>query len=80
MSLGSRRHRFPWAASLVVLAAVVSRSLAQAPESPEGIAFFEKKVRPILVNHCSECHSEAAKKTNGLSLETRDALQSPRIQ
>ena len=42
---------------------------------PEAIEFFEKKIRPILVNHCYECHSMASKKTKGgLSLDTRDGL------
>lgn len=30
--------------------------VADAP-TPEAIAFFESKVRPILVTHCYECHS-----------------------
>ncbi|MEM9018115.1 MAG: c-type cytochrome domain-containing protein, partial [Verrucomicrobiota bacterium] len=31
----------------------------------EEIAFFEAKVRPILVNHCYGCHSEEANKRKG---------------
>jgi hypothetical protein len=37
---------------------------AQTPSDP-GIDFFEKKIRPILVEHCYECHSTAAKKDKG---------------
>jgi hypothetical protein len=28
--------------------------------TPEGIAFFEKKIRPVLVEHCYKCHSAEA--------------------
>ena len=29
---------------------------------PEGIAFFEQKIRPVLIEHCYSCHSEKAVK------------------
>lgn len=32
---------------------------------PAGIAFFEQKVRPVLVEHCYSCHSAEAKKLKG---------------
>jgi hypothetical protein len=49
---------------------------AQAPASkPDGIPFFEQKIRPILVKHCYSCHSTQAKKARGgLKVDTRDAL------
>lgn len=31
-----------------------------ADASPEGIRFFETKIRPVLVEHCYECHSAKA--------------------
>jgi mono/diheme cytochrome c family protein len=31
----------------------------------EGVAFFEKKIRPVLIEHCYECHSEQAKTLKG---------------
>ncbi|QDU23186.1 DUF1553 domain-containing protein [Urbifossiella limnaea] len=38
----------------------------------EQLAFFEKKVRPALVEHCYKCHSETAEKLRGgLALDTR---------
>jgi hypothetical protein len=41
----------------------------------DSIEFFEKKIRPVLVERCYECHSSHAKQLEGsLSLETRDAL------
>ena len=42
----------------------------------EGIVFFEKKVRPILVTHCYECHSERSDKVKGgLLLDTRMGIR-----
>jgi hypothetical protein len=39
---------------------------------PRRFAFFEKKIRPILVENCYECHSEKAKKVKAnLFLDTR---------
>ncbi|WP_020473936.1 DUF1549 domain-containing protein [Zavarzinella formosa] len=42
----------------------------------EQVAFFEKKIRPVLVAQCYSCHSEEAKKEKGgLLLDTRDAIR-----
>jgi hypothetical protein len=42
----------------------------------EGIDFFERKIRPVLVQHCYSCHSSDSKKKlkGGLSVETRQGL------
>ena len=32
---------------------------------PAGTAFFEQKIRPVLVEHCYSCHSAEAKKLKG---------------
>ncbi len=41
-----------------------------------GIEFFEKKIRPALVEHCQECHSVNAKKLGGgLLLDHRDGAR-----
>src|SRR5262245_28667040 len=39
-----------------------------------GVEFFEKKVRPVLVEHCYQCHSIEAgkKKRGGLLLDSRE--------
>src|SRR5262245_46300055 len=38
--------------------------------------FFEKRIRPVLVEHCYRCHSASAEKIKGdLRLDTRDALR-----
>jgi len=39
------------------------------------MAFFEKSIRPILINRCYECHSvEAGKSKGGLELDSRDGM------
>ena len=48
-------------------------SSAAAP-STEGIDFFEKRVRPVLIEKCYECHSEGKKTKGGLALDSREAL------
>ncbi|MGE3315083.1 MAG: PSD1 and planctomycete cytochrome C domain-containing protein [Planctomycetaceae bacterium] len=42
---------------------------------PNGIEFFERKIRPVLLEHCYECHSSKSKSLKGgLNLESRDGL------
>jgi uncharacterized membrane protein len=42
------------------------------------VAFFEQKIRPVLVERCSACHSakaaQAGKLKGGLQLDTRAGL------
>jgi hypothetical protein len=47
------------------------------PATAEGVAFFEKKIRPVLVAKCYECHSSENKKKarGGLILDTRAGLR-----
>ncbi len=48
---------------------------AAEPEGP-GVEFFERKIRPVLVKHCYECHSAGAKKLQaGLLLDTREGIR-----
>ena len=40
-----------------------------------GIQFFESKVRPILVEHCYQCHSAGSKPVlGGFKLDTKAGL------
>ncbi len=49
----------------------------EPPHSPESIEFFEKQVRPLLVEHCYSCHSGSATKLQaGLRVDNRAALLS----
>ena len=45
---------------LALVAALVAP--ACAADDPKGVAFFETKIRPVLVEKCHECHSSQAKK------------------
>lgn len=48
---------------------------AESAPTSEGLAFFENRIRPQLVDHCYECHSASAKKLGGgLRLDTRADL------
>lgn len=45
-------------------------------DDTERAAFFEAKIRPVLIEHCYECHSSDAEKIGGeLLLDSRDGLQ-----
>ena len=65
----------------VLFFAVAGMVLAQPPSvalfgddavDRHGITFFEKRIRPVLVEHCYECHSGNAKEVEGgLLLDTR---------
>jgi uncharacterized protein DUF1549/uncharacterized protein DUF1553/cytochrome c len=47
-----------------------SSLLAAGAPTPEQLEFFEKQVRPLLIEHCSECHG-AKKSEAGLRLDTK---------
>jgi hypothetical protein len=55
---------------LSLLVWAVGRALGAAP-SVEQSEFFEKQVRPVLVDRCYECHSAEKKTKGGLALDTR---------
>ncbi len=53
---------------------VLGRAVASAAEFPrESLEFFEKRVRPVLVEHCVKCHGEKQQK-GGLRLDSRAAV------
>ncbi|MCB1224877.1 MAG: PSD1 domain-containing protein [Verrucomicrobiales bacterium] len=50
--------------------------MSAAEPSASELAFFENKVRPLLVEHCYKCHSaEAEKVKGGLLLDSKDGWQ-----
>jgi cytochrome c553 len=56
-------------------AAQPAKGFADKPTADQ-LAFFEKKIRPVLVEHCYKCHSaEAEKVKGGLYLDTREATR-----
>ncbi len=49
---------------------------AQGASSPsEATEFFESKVRPLLAEHCYECHSALKNTKGGLALDTRQGWE-----
>jgi cytochrome c553 len=64
---------------VATLSSVTASSGAQTP-AREGIEFFEKKIRPVLVANCYQCHSAQAKKPQaqgpegGLLLDSRESM------
>ncbi len=59
-----------------LMVALMSTVSSHAADSPEGIEFFEKKIRPILADNCYTCHSLNTKKLRGgLLLDSREGLR-----
>ncbi len=57
---------------LAHLLAVGGVALAQSPQAE----FFERRIRPVLVEHCEVCHSSALPDPmGGLAVDTRDGLR-----
>lgn len=63
--------------ALVLLAAALACPSAAAQTTPaKDIAFFETRVRPVLVKHCYACHSlKSGKARGGLRVDTGPALR-----
>src|SRR6185312_4284658 len=59
-------------AGWMALAGALPAAEVAAP-SAEQIEFFEKQVRPVLVNRCQACHG-AKKQEGGLRLDSREAI------
>jgi len=60
----------------IVVYVLLTGIAAPALLATEELAFFENAVRPILVKHCYECHSEEGdKRKGGLWLDRRSAWQ-----
>ncbi len=65
------RRNVGWAGG-VLAGLLLFQTLAKAG-SPEGIEFFEKKIRPLLSEHCQKCHG-VEKQKGGLRLDSKAAL------
>ncbi|QDU73690.1 Planctomycete cytochrome C [Bremerella volcania] len=69
-------HRIPQLLFALLIGPVIgSNALGQEQIPNQERAFFEEKVRPILVTHCYECHAEASKEIGGkLLLDSRAGI------
>ncbi|NQV24415.1 MAG: DUF1553 domain-containing protein [Rhodopirellula sp.] len=55
---------------------LLAEDVVEKPVDAASIEFFEKKIRPVLLQHCYECHSAEAKSVKGgLLLDSREAAQ-----
>src|SRR5687768_7969321 len=60
---------------LLGLLACTTPTAAREASDPAKAEFFEKKIRPVLVEHCYACHSAKAEKVKGgLLLDSRAGL------
>jgi hypothetical protein len=73
----------PWAAGTATGANAAAPAAAKPhaksipyprPATPEQLAYFERNVRPILVNRCYNCHSDAFKEAGGLRVDIGIAI------
>jgi len=62
--------------SIALASLMATRWIFAAEVAPEGHDFFESKIRPVLVQHCYECHAADAKTLQGgLALDTRESTR-----
>ena len=66
------RYELPCLACLVWLLPAGPPIRAANPDAAQGVAYFEKHIRPLLAKRCYQCHSTRANKSEGgLRLDTR---------
>ena len=58
-------HRYRILRYLVCSVVIALLCSARLSNADEGVEFFEKKVRPVLVEHCYQCHSAESKELMG---------------
>ena len=58
---------------LIFVTAMLANHAHAAGKEKLGIAFFESRIRPVLIQYCYECHSAASTELKGgLRLDSRD--------
>src|SRR5438876_9966969 len=61
--------------ALLILVSACAGATPAVAQTPADDEFFEKKVRPLLVERCHGCHATTAKKVRGgLLLDSRAGL------
>jgi cytochrome c553 len=73
MELMKRTTMTSIACGATVVAALAASLAAAAEPSADDIEFFEKQVRPVLVETCQKCHGDR-KQEGGLRLDSRAGL------
>jgi hypothetical protein len=63
-------------ATMFTTSALTAQSNPKPTDDAAGVRFFESNIRPVLVKHCYECHSnQSGASEGGLRLDTRDAVR-----
>jgi cytochrome c553 len=62
------------ALAIFLAAPAVAAAQAAVPDDEPRLEFFERKVRPILVNNCYNCHSANTNSKGGLRVDDRNGL------
>ena len=71
-------HTIPSKTTILLAAAWLPAAISFGQDKPtaEQIAFFESKIRPVLIDACYECHSnEGGRVKAGLALDSREGLR-----
>ncbi len=66
-----------WLANCLLILGLGTQEIFAAESAPNEhakIEFFEKKIRPILVNNCYACHSAETNSKGGLRVDDRNGL------
>ena len=71
--MSAPRHLLTMIAACLCVAASSRADEPAANFTVEQLTFFEQQVRPVLVDHCFECHG-AKKQESGLRLDSRAAV------
>lgn len=58
---------------LLLTLTFAAEGIVKVGPNPSATAFFEAKIRPVLVQHCFECHA-GKKRYGGLKVDSLDAL------
>src|SRR4051812_16793236 len=65
-----------WLTAGVAALFLFRSGVATAADEAKALAFFESRIRPVLVENCYRCHSTASgKSAGGLRLDTRKAIR-----
>ena len=77
-------RRWSWAVVLAILITGPLRGQDDQPRDEEELAWFEAKIRPVLVERCYECHSAESQDQNNLKgslfVDSREGIAQRRRQ
>jgi mono/diheme cytochrome c family protein len=66
-----RVMKIPHLSALVVLGLLAGPRPLPAADADAGVAFFEAKIRPVLIEQCYQCHAADTKQRGGLRLDSK---------